>query len=181
MLIIGLAGHPSSGKDTAGRYLEQKGFFHISCGDLLRDEMKKLGLPIDRPSVREFVTEKRQELGAQYPVDIASQFIKDKTVISGFRNLAEINHLKDKYNDDFTLIGIEAPLKVRYQRALDRNREGDAISFEDFQKHEEAERNAHPESHELDNVLAQADISIVNDGTQEDLYRKIEDTLSTLQ
>lgn len=181
MLIIGLAGHPSSGKDTAGRYLEKKGFFHISCGDLLRAEMTKLGMPIDRPSVRKFVTEKRKQLGAHYPVDIAAQFFKDKTVITGFRNRAEVNYLKERYTTNFILIGIEAPLKVRYERALGRNREGDNISFEDFQKHEEAERNAHPESHELDNVLAEADISIENDGSQEDLYTKIENILLTLQ
>lgn len=180
MLIIGLTGHPSSGKDTAGRYLESKGFFHISCGDLLRAEMKKLGLPIDRPSIREFATQRRKELGAHYPVDIAVQFIKDKTVITGFRNLAEVHHLKEIYGSNFKLVGIEAPLRARYQRALQRNREGDNISFEDFQKHEEAERNAHPESHELDNVLAQTDISIKNDGTQEELYTKIDNILLTL-
>lgn len=52
MIIIGLTGHPSSGKDTVAEYIANKGFAHISCGDLLREEMKK---EIYQLTVRQFV------------------------------------------------------------------------------------------------------------------------------
>lgn len=180
MHIIGLVGHPSSGKDTAAEYLVKQGFFHISCGDVLRAEMKKLDLPIDRPSIRKFATEQRKKIGAYYPVNMIISTITEKTVISGFRNLAEVSYLKDQFKTKFYLIAIEAPLESRYQRALSRNRTGDNISFEDFKAHEEAERNQNPESHELDNVIAQADYLIENDGSVEDLYKEMERVLTKI-
>lgn len=180
MVIIGIVGHPSSGKDTVSHYLASKSFHHISCGDQLRAEMKKLDLPLDRPSIRQFVTEKRKSIGAFYPVNLILDEITDKTVISGFRNVAEVQYLKDRFKDTFKLIAVEAPLQARYQRALLRNREGDNISFTDFKAHEEAEKNTNPESHEVDMVMAQADYTIENNGTLEDLHKKIDELLVIL-
>lgn len=180
MLIIGLVGHPSSGKDTAAAYLAQQGFFHISCGDRLRSEMQKLNLPIDRPSVRQFATEQRRQIGAFYPVNLILDQIVEKTVVSGFRNLAEVAYLKERFPENFHLLAIEAPLEARYQRALSRNRVGDDISFAEFKAHEEAERNANPESHELDNVMAKAEYTIENSGTLEELQAKIEKVITLL-
>ena len=181
MLIIGIAGHPSSGKDTSAEYIASKGYAHISCGDILREEMKKIGLPTDRPSIRQFVTEKRQEKGAFYPVNIACEMITSDTIITGFRNLAEVAYVRERYKDQFILIALDAPLTARYERALKRNREGDNLTFEEFKSHDEAERNNNPESHEVDNVLVQADYTIENTGTQSDLYQKIDQLLTEIK
>jgi dephospho-CoA kinase len=181
MLIIGIAGHPSSGKDTSAEYIASKGYIHISLGDILREEMKKIGLPIDRPSIRQFVTEKRKEKGAFYPVNLACEKITDNTIITGFRNLAEVAYVRERYKNHFILIALDAPLTARYERALKRDREGDNLTFEEFKEHDEAERNNNPESHEVDNVLAEANYIIKNTGSQSDLYHEIDQLLTKIK
>lgn len=174
MIIIGISGHPSSGKDTAAEYIATKGFDHISCGDILREKMVEIGLPTDRPSIRKFVTEQRKNIGAFYPVNIACQRIMNNTVMTGFRNLAEVEYVKNMYKSDFTLIAIQAPLQARYTRALSRNRNGDNISFEDFKVQEEVEKNNNPDSHEVDNVLLRAEYTIENSGSLKEFTEKID-------
>ena len=181
MIIIGIAGHPSSGKDTSAEYIASKGFFHISLGDILREEMKKLGMPIDRPSIREFVTAERKIKGSHYPTDIACERVNGNTIMTGFRNLAEVDYVRNQFGENFVLVGMEAPLRTRYERILGRKREGDNISFKEFKEHDEAERNNNPESHEVDNVLAQANYIIENTGMRPELYRKIDTLLDQLK
>ncbi len=179
MIIIGLAGHPSSGKDTAADYIASRGFFHISLGDLLREEMTKQGLAIDRPSVRTFAREERAKRGAFYPVDIAVTRLQEKTVMSGFRNTAEVLYIKERFPREFKLIALSAPIEARYKRALSRNRIGDDISFLEFKAQEEAEKNHNPETHEVDNVLAMADITIENSEGLDEFIQKIDKLLAS--
>ena len=181
MIIIGIAGHPSSGKDTAAEYIASKGFTHISCGDILREEMRQRGLPMDRPSIRAFAIKERQKRGAFYPVDIVCQRINSNTVVTGFRNLAEVDFIKDRFKEHFKLLALQAPLHARYERTLTRDRTGDNISFEEFKIQEEAEKNNNPESHEVDNVLASAHYIIENSGIRPELYRKLDVVLERMK
>lgn len=180
MTIIGITGHPSSGKDTAAEYVTKQGFTHISLGDVIREEMRKVGLPVDRPSVRQFAITQRQTHGAFYPINLILTRLTDKTIITGFRNMAEVEYIKSRFPENFTLLAVEAPLRARYERAKVRNREGDNISFEEFCAHEEAERDNNPESHEVDKVMAQANYLIENAGSVEDLYLKLHEVLEEL-
>lgn len=174
MIIIGVAGHPSSGKDTAAEYIASKGFAHISCGDTIRQEMIEQGLPTDRPSVRVFATTERKKRGAFYPVDIVCEMISGNTVVTGFRNVAEVEYIRERFKKDFVLVAMQAPLEARYERSLLRNRIGDNITLEEFKVQEEAEKNNNPESHEVDNVLALANYIIENSGIRPELYRKLD-------
>lgn len=181
MIIISIVGHPASGKDTAGDYIAEKGFIKISSSDYLRAEMKKLGLPIDRPSMQAFSSEMRKIYGNGYPAgDIVKQ-ISDDTVVVSFRNTAEVKVLQDMFGKDFTLLAVETPPEIRYKWAKERNRIGDNISYEDFLKAEEIERSDASGSHEMDKVIAMADVLIVNDGTKEDLFRKLDEFIAKLR
>ncbi len=181
MLILGVTGHPSSGKDTVASYLQQKGFAHISTGDILREEMTRLGLPLDREQMNRFSTEQRRKRGNSYPADIASERIVGDSVISGLRNTAEVSYLKGFLGPSFKLLIIDAPLKARYERARQRNRVGDDISFEMFKKQEELERKDDTASHEMDNVIALSDYIITNDSSLGDVYAKIDDLLAAIR
>lgn len=173
MKIIGVCGQASAGKDTVAHYIADKGFVHISLGDILREEMRKRDLPIDRASMREFAIAERQKRGAFYPADVAAERVQGATIISGMRNTAEVEYLQNKFSM-FCLIAVRAPLRVRYERMGGRNREGDNISFEDFQAQEEAERNNNPETHEVDNVIARAHYRIENSGTLEEMKAQVD-------
>ncbi len=171
MNIIGLTGYQSSGKDTAAEVLAEQGFLHISTSDLIRKEMTALGMPIDRDHIREFATNKRLERGAGYLTEQASLMATEKTVISGLRNVEEVEILRKKFGADFRLVLVDAPLETRYKWALARNRETDHITFEQFVEQQQKERAS--ASQQIDAVIALADKTIVNDGALEDLQKKV--------
>lgn len=174
IVVIGVAGHPACGKDEVAKHLEKKGLKHISGGNLIRGEMEILGLKTDRDSVSKYIAKQRAKLGNHYPYEDLNKLVNGHTVVSGLRNIAEHDAFKGKFGDRFHLIVADCPIKIRYDRAQSRKREGDLISFEEFQRQEENERNADSGSHEVDRVIEKADIVLQNDGTLEDLYRKID-------
>ena len=118
MITIGITGHPSSGKDTVADYLQSQGFSHISLGGLIKEEMAKKGIPTDRAHTSIFANEMRKIRGPGYLVEITLEKISEKTIISGLRNVAEVLLLKEKLGKNFILIAVDAPLEIRYQRAL---------------------------------------------------------------
>lgn len=180
LIILCVTGHPASGKDTVADYFISKGFAKISGGDILREEMQKLGLPIDRPHVYEFVKEMRQQHGNSYPAEKVIERITGNTVVAGFRNLEEVGALRQKFSKNFKLIAVNAPIEVRYQRALQRGRVCDNISFEQFKAEDERERAVTTGSHEVDLVMSTADIMIENDSTPEELFRKVDKILDSI-
>lgn len=169
-LVIGITGHPASGKDTVADYLRTIGFSKISLGDIIRRDMTALGIPIDRAHMSEFARKVREERGNGYLTEETVKAIAGDTVIAGVRNTEEVRIFKDRLGDRFKLMAIETPLEVRYARAQERKREGDLISFEQFKKEDEQERNSQSGSHEVDAVIALADVVLQNDKTMEDLF-----------
>ncbi len=177
MNIIGVTGHPASGKDTVADYLVSKGFNKVSGGDILREEMIKLGIPTDRSHLHEFVAGMRQKYGNGYLSDETIKRIKGDTVISGIRNLEEVKIFREKLVSNFKLIAVEAPQEVRYRWARERGRIGDDISLEKFKKEEDQEKANDSGSHEVDLVIGQADFKIVNETTKEDLFANVDKIL----
>ena len=80
----------------------------------------------------------------------------------------------------FSLVAIETPLEVRYARAQDRGRVGDHISFEQFKKEDEEERKSQSGSHEVDLVIAMADTVLQNNGSMEDLFKKVDSLVNSI-
>ena len=62
--IMGLAGTFASGKDTLADYLvAHKNFYHVSTGDIIREESMKLHGSTDRVYLREVANQMRSERG----------------------------------------------------------------------------------------------------------------------
>ena len=180
MIIISIVGQPSSGKDTFASYLMQKGFMHISTGDILREEMAEKGLPTDRPAMHTYVIAARKARGAGFLAEIAIAAVTQNAVISGLRNVAEVNVLRHAFGNNLLLVALNVPLNLRYARTQDRNRSGDAITLEQFVAEEEAERKGSPDAHQVDDVIAMADVVLDNTGTEKDLIKKIDTLLASI-
>ncbi len=181
-MIIGITGQPASGKDTVAEYLVSKGFVNISTGNIIREQMREDGLPTDRETMNKFVKAKRAELGNHYPGEEALKKLKERSILSGFRNTTEVTYFRGKLGNQFVLVAVEAPIEKRYEWASKgRGREGDNITFEEFKRQEDQERPASSGSHEVDAVIEMADHLIVNDGTKEDLLRKVDGLLEQLE
>ncbi len=180
LIIIGITGHPASGKDTVADYLVARGFSKVSGGDILREEMQKLEIPTDRSHLHEFVTEMRKRRGNGYLSEETIKRINGNTVISGIRNSEEVRVFREELGDNFKIIAVETPIEIRYQRAKERGRIGDNISFDQFSREEEREKAAESGSHEVNLVIATADTIIENNGTPEDLFQKVDKFLESI-
>ena len=181
-MIICVVGQPASGKDIVADYIvEIYGFKKFSSADFIRRDMKKLGITTDRTSINTFVSDMRKKFGNEYPAREIVKSVEGNTVIAGFRNTAEVKVIQEKFRNHLKIIAVEAPIEDRYKRARGRGRIGDDISLERFIKEEETERSHHSGSHEVDRVIKMADITIINDGTKEDLFRKVDECLKTIR
>lgn len=137
--LIGLVGKACSGKDTVAHYLVEKhGFLHVSTGDFIRSYVLEhaLGEPT-RDVLRQVGNKLRAQYGPDYFVRLAMQQATPFTVVSGIRAVAEAEALLEQG----TILLVEAPIMLRYNRTVQRGRESDHISFETFVAQEKAEDN----------------------------------------
>ncbi len=174
-MLIGVTGTMASGKDTTSAYLQEKGFFHFSLSDAIRAECDKRGLPKDRDTLRNLGNELREKQGADILAKMAIETLAAQgaknAVITSIRNPEEIKLLKKQGN--FIFLAVNAPVELRYERAKSRHRESDFIDFETFKNQEEAEMAGGPGKQNLAEVIKMADHILINDGTVEDLRKKI--------
>lgn len=182
-LIVGLVGLPGAGKSTIARYLATKGFFPVRLSGLLGAETKKQYGKINRENLQNVGNKFREEYGpailAQWALEKAEK--KQKIVIDGLRNLAEIKFLKGK--GDFFLLGIEADPKVRYQRLLKLKTKALLPKWEEFIRLDARDRGLGQSKSglQVDKCWEQADQVIKhNDRSPAELYKKIDELLLSL-
>lgn len=174
--IIGLSGTNGAGKDTVGRILsEHHNFLFISVTDLLRDEAKRRGLPIEREHLRTISAEWRREHGLGVLVDRAVADFEPKkdrydgVVMASLRNPYEADRVHELGG---VVIWVDADPKVRYERvqanAADRGRAAeDAKTFEEFLAEEQVEMQSSGDEATLNMsaVKERCDIRILNNTT----------------
>jgi len=182
-MIIGLTGKNASGKGEVADYLQKKGFVYYSLSDTLREEATNLGIDHARDNLIKLGNELRQKHGPQYLAEKINNKIKNNTnrnfVIDSIRSPFEAKELMK--NKNFLLLGIDAPIELRFERLLERNRVGDAKTLDEFKKQEEKENINSDANQQLDATFALAGEVIVNEGSLEDLHKKIDDLLEELE
>ena len=124
-MIIGLTGRNASGKGEAAKFLKERGFHYFSLSDVLREEASKNGKEITRDSLMALGNSLREKGGPGVLAEkIFSKFDPEKYyVIDSIRHPAEVQVLKRR--NDFFLLEVQAPQKLRFERIRQRNREKD--------------------------------------------------------
>lgn len=157
--IIGLAGTNGSGKDTVGRILARAyGYMFVSVTDILRAELKRRNLEVNRENLRTLSAEWRRETGhLGILVDEAvEEFQKEPkyagVAIASLRNPGEADRVHELGG---TVVWVDADPKVRYERVqanvATRGRAGeDRKTYEQFLSEEAAEMN---KPHGTDNAV----------------------------
>jgi dCMP deaminase len=180
-MIIGLTGKNGSGKTEVSEYLKSRGFSYHSLSDAIREEISKNG----REVTRDILIRTGNELRARYGPGILAERIsayldKDHNyVVDSIRNPYEIEVLKRR--KDFTLLALDADPKIRFERSRNRGREAAAQTFEQFAQEEARELSSdNPANQQLLATLSAADVTVTNNGTLEDLHRKLDDLLPPL-
>jgi len=101
--------------------------------------------------------------------------IRDRAVIDSIRNPLEIEFLRTQ--PGFILIALDAPLALRFERVAKRGRNESAPDLASFLRKEEEENGSDPDAQQLGRCMALADRILINDGTLDDLHRKLEELL----
>lgn len=180
-MIIGLTGTNGAGKGTVAEILREKGFEYTSLSDELRIELKKKGKEAVLDNLIAIGNELRKKEG---PGTLSKRVLKrigDKEgnfIVDSIRNPAEIEELKK--NKRFILIAVDAPIELRYERIKARKRASDFVSFEKFREQEEVQLKGGKTGQQLLNCINLADHRIINDGTKEELKKKVDDILGGL-
>jgi dephospho-CoA kinase len=180
MKIIAFTGMPASGKSEAVQLAKDKGIPVIRMGDLVWEETKRQGKPLDDKNVGEIAHSIREKHGmdiwAKRTVEkIRSLKQSPLLVIDGVRNVEEIEYFKQELGMDFLIIAIDAPDGVRRKRAISRGRTDDSKNLKDLE-----ERDKREIRWGLQKVIADADIVIPNNGSIENFKKQVLTVLKKL-
>ena len=180
MKIIGITGTLGAGKGTIVEYLlKEKGFLHFSVRGYLIEEIKKLGLPVNRDSMTTVANDLRAK---NSPAFIIEELYKEATkagmnsIIESIRTPGEIDFLKKQGN--FILLAVDAVPKIRFERIKLRASETDKIDFETFVANEKREMtSSNPNKQNLGKCIEMADIVLNNNGSISQLIDQLNQSL----
>ena len=173
-MIIGIVGWNCSGKDTAAKYLESKGFKHYSLSDEIRFELNDRGLRITRDSLIEVGNRMRRKFGP----DILAQRVlakaesDKKIVITSVRNIHEA-YLIQKLG---ILIHVKCDVHERLRRMIARGRENDPKTYEELIEKEKIEKSSDENEQNISETLRMAAHVFVNEDLKE-LHKQIDEFL----
>lgn len=174
--VLGAIGQNGSGKDEVLKYLRTKyGVPFLSTGDVVREIASKEGVEPTRENLGKISDRYFREFGKGYFIKLLADKIR-QTVweiagISGIRALEDVSLLKDIFGQDFILIHVYiTDPHVRYSRMVARQEERDPRSYEEFLQQDQAEE----ELFSLKAAEQQADYSLSNDGTLDDMHLEID-------
>lgn len=152
-------------------FLKKQGFIYYSLSDVIRDEIKAAGQEVTRERLIETGRLLRLTRGTGY---LARMILKklepgQNYVVDSFRNPVEVEIFRTL--DDFSLISVTASPEIRFKRILQRGREADPKTFEEFVALEKAEAdNEKDEGQKLTETEALADNIVENDLGHEELH-----------
>ena len=145
---------------------------------MIREEARRRNLPPEREHLIRLGNEMRAGSG---PGALAMGILDKlgaRAVIDSIRNPAEVVVLRGLPR--FVLIGVRAPVELRFQRSLERARPGDPATLEGFKAREAQENSSDLAAQQLDATFALADHYLDNDGNLDQLNARIRGLLEEL-
>lgn len=178
-LIVGLSGMPGSGKSIVVTIAQNLGFGIVVMGDVVREESKRRGLPLNPNNIGEVMLDLRKSGGKSIIAKKCIPKIKattnKKVIIDGIRSLHELNLFK-KYFTEFHLISVHSSPGTRYGRLNQRGRSDDSNDPRLFVERDKRELDVG-----LGKVIAMADYMIINEGNIEDIKRSSYEILRRIE
>jgi len=162
MIVFIIVGMPASGKNIAREYAETQGIPYFATGDIVREEVKKLGLEANAVNTAAVSTKLRGKDGmgvTRIALTIALESFGNIVFLEGMRSWPEVELIREQTTCN--VIAFLAPRELRRQRIVSRGRSDDSPSaFEERDIREIAYGAAIP--------IARADAYILNTATMED-------------
>ncbi|RCJ15740.1 hypothetical protein A6S26_33975 [Nostoc sp. ATCC 43529] len=175
--IIAIVGMPGSGKSVVASYFKDNGFPIIRFGEIIIGEVEKRALPIT-PQNEQIVREEiRRKQGMDVCAKIALPLIKAKllehrlVIIDGLYSFSEYKTLKKEFDEELLVLAVFTPKAMRYQRLTLREERSLTIA--------EAEKRDFLEIEKIEKggPIGMANITIINDGSQYQLYEQLDQLL----
>ena len=173
MKIIAFTGMPASGKSEAVQLAKNKGIPVIRMGDLVWEETKQQGKPLNDKNVGDVASSMRKRFGmdiwAKRTVEKIHSLKKSPhLIIDGVRNMEEIEYFKKELRLDFFVVAIDASDDLRRKRAIARGRTDDSKNLKDLEERDKREIHWG-----LQKVIADADIIIPNNGSLDQFKKQV--------
>lgn len=177
MKLIGIGGTNGSGKDTLGEFLAKDyGWLFVSGSNILREELNRRGLPIERENLRALGNEWRKLFGAGVLINKSvEQYRQGKyngLVLASIRSVGEADRVHELGGK---VVWVDAAPKIRYERIYSRRRSTeDDKSYKQFLKEEQDEMFGNNDKATLNmaGVKAKADIFLTNDTNNIDDFKR---------
>lgn len=174
-IVLGFTGLIASGKDTASDYFAEKyKAEQVKFSASMKDIMNRVYIEPVRKNYQILSKILRESFGQDLFSKVVANDVKnsqaDLVIVDGIRRIPDIDYLKNI--EGFKLIAIQVDAKTRFDRLKQRSEKpGDKTkTWEEFQKEDKAETEI-----TIPEIMAQADVVIDNNGTLEDLYKKLDE------
>ncbi|MHC1625927.1 MAG: AAA family ATPase [Methanoculleaceae archaeon] len=179
MKVIGVVGFPASGKGEFSEVARGMGIPVVVMGDLIRDVVRKTGLPLTDVNAAAVSRKIREEEGmgaiAKRLIPVIESCNDRMVVVDGIRGDAEVEVFRERF-PDFVLVAIDAPFEERLLRLRARGREDLTSTEEDLRARDDREKGWG-----LDRAMSMADIILENTGTREEFRQRVRDILDKLR
>lgn len=178
-MIIGVTGSFGAGKGEVVRYLtDTHNFKHYSVSGFLKEEITRRGMTVDRDTLIAIGNAIRKEHCPTYLVDtLYARALEhgDNAVIESIRTPDEVARIRALGG---FIIGVDAPVNLRYARAYARGSEKDEVTFAQFLEQERQEQNKDDATKQNTfEALALSDVVVQNDSSKEDLFARVGEVL----
>jgi dephospho-CoA kinase len=150
---------------------------YYSVRNFLAEEVLRRGMLVNRDTITSVANNLRREHGSDYVTkQLFVRALKEKSnvVIESIRTVGEVECLR---THQAKLWAVDADVKQRYVRILHMP-DMSHLTFEQFVEKEKQDLSSKdPLQSNLAEVQALADVTILNNGTREELYQQIEKNL----
>jgi dephospho-CoA kinase len=152
--VIGLSGPIASGKTTAGRFFESKGFTYGRFSQVIKNIVEKKGLEANRENLQAAGEEINKYKGQRWLGRELCKLLKDSEnlVIDGLRHPEDHAFMIETFGASYHHVSIIAPLDIRRKRYIANESSENAF----------ANAITHPVEQNVDKVAALADSVIEN-------------------
>ncbi len=167
-MLIGIVGALGAGKGTVVECLKKRGFRHYSGSGYLKEVLLERGVEPNRDAYSQLAGEIRTADPQGLSKILFERYERDGSgdaVMEALHDIGEVEFVKSKGG---IVLGIDADMHTRYERAVARGSEKDNITFEHFKLQIEREENGGGH-HNIRAAMKMADYTIMNDGTIEEL------------
>jgi len=180
-LMLGLIGSNGAGKSTACTFFKNKGFRVFSLSNVIREICDQTGLEKTRENLIATANQLKQTEGDGVLAKKALDFTKADTttpiVFDSIRNESECQILRE---NGVTLIGIDAPIEIRWKRTQSRNDTTDNVDFETFKRFDDIEMSGKSTGQNIQKALDYCTYRLVNDRDEHSLHVQLDEILTHL-